>query len=72
MPRPTRPVTFRCQDCGELVTEERAPGPMPKYCQGCADAVRRAQTRDRVEAYRRRQDTARNSARGSVGRPKKH
>ena len=69
--RPTRPVTFRCQDCGELVTEERAPGPTPLYCRPCGVLVKRAQTRDRVEAYRRRQDEARNSARGSVGRPRK-
>lgn len=71
MPRLPRPVTFRCEDCGELVTEERAPGPTPLYCRPCGELVRRAQTRDRVEAYRKRQDYARGSARGSVGRPRK-
>ncbi len=28
----SRPVTYRCEWCGEEKTEERYPGPAPKYC----------------------------------------
>ncbi len=71
MPRPTRPITFCCEYCGYERTEDRAPGPTPKYCQACKVGARRSIVRQRVEAYRQRQDQARGSARGSVGRPKK-
>ncbi|MEO0562677.1 MAG: hypothetical protein AAF125_11210, partial [Chloroflexota bacterium] len=40
-----RGVQFTCAECGETVTEQRFPGPMPKYCLGCVDAVRRRQAR---------------------------
>jgi hypothetical protein len=52
-----RPVTFTCRDCGQTVTEERAPGPTPRYCASCsADPVRiRERARARKVAQRRRQ-----------------
>lgn len=28
----TRPVIYRCDWCGEEQTEERYPGPTPRYC----------------------------------------
>jgi hypothetical protein len=71
MPRRPRPVPFRCEFCGEDVTEDRMPGPTPKYCRRCEVDAHRSIVRQRVEAYRRRQDEARGSARGSVGRPRK-
>ena len=30
--RKPRPVTFVCEWCGEEKTEDRAPGPLPRYC----------------------------------------
>ena len=55
-PRP-RPVTFTCLDCGATVTEERAPGPTPRYCASCsADPIRiRERVRARKAAQRQRQ-----------------
>ena len=28
----SRPVTFTCQYCGEILTQLRMPGPLPTYC----------------------------------------
>jgi hypothetical protein len=50
----TRRVTFTCAECGETVTEERYPGPTPKYCRGCVEAVRRRQARERKRRQRRK------------------
>ena len=42
MPRTPRPVTFTCSWCYREVTEDRKPGPMPQYCQGCAVEAKRS------------------------------
>lgn len=52
-----RPVTFTCQECGELVTESRRPGPVPKFCNPCWPAVQAAKSAERVRRFRdRRRD----------------
>lgn len=51
-----RPMTFTCQGCATLVTEERAPGPRPRYCKHCStdpELIRR-RARERKAAQRRR------------------
>ncbi len=50
----TRPVTFECAECGQLVTEDLFPGPAPKYCNGCIRAVRQRQNAERVKRHRAR------------------
>ena len=74
-PRPTRPVTFTCEWCYHEVTEDRAPGPMPAYCRGCKDEVRRAGVRQRVKEHRERQRERDADPYGlkrkPVGRPRK-
>ena len=55
----TRAVTFTCQHCGRTVTQQRFPGPLPRYCgAGCRTQARRAHTRQRVQRYRTRQQDA--------------
>lgn len=55
----TRPVTFQCAHCGQVVTQERYPGPTPTYCGrecqlAATEARRREQTRERVRRLRER------------------
>lgn len=51
----TRPVTFTCAECGQQVTEDLYPGPLPKYCNDCVRAVRQRQNAERVKRHRARQ-----------------
>ena len=53
-PRPPRPVTFRCEWCSELRTEDRPPGPAPRYCQKCKADAQRSLTMLRTRAWRER------------------
>ncbi len=49
----SRPVTFTCQQCGGVVTQQRFPSPTPAYCgEACAAEARREQTRARVRRHR--------------------
>jgi hypothetical protein len=55
--RHPRSITFPCQGCNTIVTEQRAPGPPPRYCEHCSadpDLVRH-RARQRKAAQRRRQ-----------------
>ncbi len=55
--RRSRPITFTCQGCATVVTEERVPSPTPRYCEHCntdPELVRR-RARQRKAAQRRRQ-----------------
>lgn len=54
----TRAITFTCQGCGQQVTQQRYPGPPPRYCTDrCRLIARRTHTRARVQRLRaRRQD----------------
>lgn len=45
-----RPVTIVCENCGREVTEERLPGPVPKYCKTCAPIVARRKAAERARA----------------------
>src|SRR5687767_12960540 len=51
-----RPITFTCQGCDAVVTEERAPGPPPRYCEHCSadPELVRHRARERKAAQRRR------------------
>jgi hypothetical protein len=52
----TRSVTFTCQRCGQTVTQQRFPGPTPRYCgDWCRGQARRSRTRIRVQLFRARQ-----------------
>ena len=53
--RKPRPVTFTCEWCGEEKTEDRPPGPVPRYCAGCKAEAQRALYRGRVRRHRERQ-----------------
>jgi hypothetical protein len=51
----TRPVTFTCQRCRRTVTQQRFPGPAPRYCgDQCRAQAQRARTRERVQRFRAR------------------
>src|ERR687883_2137723 len=55
----TRPVSFTCMGCGQTITQERFPGPTPRYCSpGCqaraTEERRREQTPARGRRYRER------------------
>ena len=55
----TRPVTFTCARCGREVTQQRFPGPTPRYCgDGCRAQAQRVRTRERVQRFRARQHDA--------------
>ncbi len=56
--RQPRPVTFRCEDCGQTVTELHVPGNPPRYCAGCTVKVKRNMAKMRVRAMRERQALA--------------
>jgi hypothetical protein len=52
----TRKVTFTCQGCKQTVTQERLPGPTPRYCSNtCQSESRRQKTLERVHRLRERQ-----------------
>ena len=49
----TRPVTFICHYCERTVTQQRFPGPTPRYCgDWCRYQAQRAGTRARVQRFR--------------------
>ncbi len=51
----TRPVTFTCAGCTRTVTQQRFPGPVPRYCgDWCRYQAQRLRTRERVRAHRAR------------------
>ena len=60
----SRPVTFTCQYCGEILTQLRMPGPLPTYC---SDRCRWDAAATRKKAVRA--ITGKNQ--GKRGRPKK-
>ncbi len=51
----TRPVTYRCEWCGEEKTEEHYPGPAPRYCS--AACTHEAQNALAAASMRRRRGT---------------
>lgn len=54
----TRRVTFFCAWCKQPVTQERFPGPRPRYCSDtCKEAAAREKTRERVRRWRSQHDT---------------
>jgi len=54
----TRPVTFTCAGCTRTVTQQRFPGPTPRYCDDwCRVQAERLRTRERVRRHRARQRT---------------
>jgi hypothetical protein len=55
----TQAVTFTCAQCARTVTQQRFPGPVPRYCGAwCRNQAQRAQTRERVRRHRARSDSA--------------
>ncbi len=49
----TRPVTFTCEMCKQTVTQQRYPGPTPKYCsEVCAQNAVEARNEERVRKQR--------------------
>lgn len=61
----TRPVTFTCAHCARTVTQQRFPGPRPRYCDAwCRRQAQRAQTRERVRQHRARARTTQDPAEG--------
>jgi len=55
----TRPVTFTCAGCARTVTQQRFPGPTPRYCgDWCRDQAQRTRTRERVRQHRARRHAA--------------
>ncbi len=50
--RKPRPVTFTCEWCSEEKTEDRPPGPVPRYCAECKAEAQRALNRGRVRRHR--------------------
>ncbi len=70
--RQPRPVTFVCTWCEREVTEERMPGPVPRYCRACHDEARRASNAARVRKHRdEHPDTTPWYKRKPRGRPRK-
>lgn len=52
----TRLVTFTCVKCGAVITEQRFPGPSPRYCsEACKQEAGQAATLARVQRFRARQ-----------------
>ncbi len=73
MPRQLGPVTFTCEWCEREVTEERLPGPTPRYCLACRDEALKASTAARVRKHRMRNpDDTPWWRRKPRGRPKKY
>ena len=59
--RPSRSITYSCIRCGACITENRYPGPLPRYCPPCKQereqeriATRRAAARERMRRLRDR------------------
>lgn len=51
-----RLVTFTCQQCGKQVSQQRFPGPTPRYCdEACKQESVRVGTLARVQRFRARQ-----------------
>jgi len=51
----TRPVTFTYAECTRTVTQQRFPGPVPRYCgDWCRYQAQRMRTRVRVREHRAR------------------
>lgn len=49
-----RSVTVTCATCGQEETQERYPGPQPRYCSECVEKAARERTRLRVQKLRKR------------------
>ncbi len=47
-------VLVTCTKCGQKETQERYPGPKPRYCHTCAEEAARERTRLRVQNLRKR------------------
>ncbi|GAC1396171.1 MAG: hypothetical protein NVSMB65_15310 [Chloroflexota bacterium] len=61
----TRAVIFTCQRCGQTVTQQRYPGPVPRYCSSfCQRRVQQDQTRTRVQRLRARRRHAQDGEEG--------
>ena len=69
-PREERPVTFVCEWCGQERTEDRPPGPTPRYCRGCFVEAHRGMNARKMREYRARLRAADPQARRPVGRPR--
>jgi hypothetical protein len=55
----TRSVTFTCGICKAIVTQERYPGPTPKYCSdGCIQAAADLRQEERVRKQREKRQAA--------------
>ncbi len=51
----TRPVIFTCRECGATVSQQRFPGPQPRYCsETCKQKAMRAGALARVRRFRER------------------
>ena len=69
--RPKCPVTFWCEHGSHEATENRAPGPMPRYCAEHYGEAQRALNALRVKAHYRRQKGPRTGHERPRGRPRK-
>jgi len=69
--RQSRPITFWCEHGSHEVTEDRAPGPTPRYCRACHAEAQRALNALRVKAHRKRQKGPRTGFERPPGRPRK-
>jgi hypothetical protein len=69
--RQPRPVTFWCEHGSHEVTEERMPGPTPRYCRACVEDAQKALNRLRVKAHRERTAGPRTGWERPPGRPKR-
>jgi hypothetical protein len=52
--RTQRPVTYRCEWCGQESTELRYPGPPPHYHAACKTPAQNSIARNRMQAWRER------------------
>jgi hypothetical protein len=53
----TRPVTFTCVMCKQTVTQERYPGPTPRYCDVCKDEHEVQRNEERIRKQREKRQT---------------
>lgn len=59
----TRLVTFTCEQCGTTVSQQRFPGPHPRYCtEACKQEAMRVGTLARVHRFRAKQRVGGESA----------
>jgi len=64
----TRLVTFTCAGCRRTVTQQRFPGPVPRYCgDWCRYQAQRMRTRERVRRHTRRRGTRGDRSRVTPG-----